>query len=154
MGSAYEKFAKAERLELVCAELYRMLARQFKHDPAANALFLRLEGEELQHTLRVQKLQAMYSNDSMLRTAEIDLDDAAIDPLLEDARVLKGLFSAANSPISFAEAKSFMADLEEKFAIAHADRMAKSGDPAIRKMFETLSQQDYAHMALLRDAAR
>jgi hypothetical protein len=152
MSSAYDKFAKAERLELVCAELYRLLARQFSHDPAANALFLRLEGEEIQHTLRVQKLQAMYSNDSLLRTAEIDLEDAAIDGLLEDARILKGLLSSDNSSIGFAEAKSFMADLEEKFAIAHAEHMAKSSDPAVRQMFETLSQQDYAHMSLLRRA--
>lgn len=150
MSSAYDKFAKAERLELVCAELYRMLARQFSHDPAANALFLRLEGEEIQHTLRVQKLQTMYSNDTLLRTGDIELEEEAIDALLEDARILKGLFSSSNSSISYAEARSFMADLEEKFAIAHAEHMASASDPAIREMFETLSQQDYAHMALLR----
>ena len=45
-----------------------------------------------------------------------------------------------------------MADLEEKFALAHAESMAKSSDPAIRQMFELLSTQDHAHAALLRDS--
>jgi len=149
MASAYDKFAKAERLEMVCAEIYRMLASQFRADPAANALFLRLENEEIQHAFRVQKLRSLYSNDSKLR-GNVELDVAAIDRLLKDADILKGLFSSPNSSISLAEAKQFMADLEHKFAIAHAESMAAATSPEIRRMFEILSQQDHAHASLLK----
>ena len=147
--SNYEKFSKAERLEILCAEIYQLLARQHRADPAANALFLRLEAEELQHARRIQKLRSIWTDDADVRGA-IELDLAEIDQLLADAEILKGLFSAPDSAISFDDASRFMAELEEKFAIAHADSMAAQADPEIREMFEILSEQDHAHAALLR----
>ena len=85
MGSTFQLFDKAEQLELLCADIYRALARQFQGDPEAHDLFQRLEAEERRHPARVRLLAARYQADSKL------LEAAAVaahhlDQLLRAAR--------------------------------------------------------------------
>lgn len=58
MATTYQVFEQAERIERTAADLYRLLAEQFAADPAARALFVRLEEEEHQHASRVRLLAA------------------------------------------------------------------------------------------------
>jgi hypothetical protein len=65
---------------------------------------------------------------------------------------LGGLRSGSFRP-TIEEAWAKVAELEERFAAAHADQMSGAADPALRAFFEKLAAQDRAHVALLRRRA-
>ena len=47
------------------------------------------------------------------------------------------------------EAMELTLDLEQRFAVAHADAMLATGDRRLRTFFEQLARQDRAHASLL-----
>ncbi|HEY3352734.1 MAG TPA: hypothetical protein VGQ83_05765 [Polyangia bacterium] len=151
MATAYDSFSAAEQLEELAACIYRLLARQFAADPAAQGLFSRLEAEEQQHALRIRLLRSQYATaPRTTNTIVLDLD------LLEGARregeTLYRLLTAPGREPTLAEARRLAVQLEERFAAAHADTMARNADPALKGFFEALARQDREHAALLRDA--
>lgn len=149
MGSTFQLFEKAERLEVLCADIYRALARQFQDDPPARDLFQRLEAEERQHATRVRLLAARYQHDSKL------LEAAAVaahhlDELLEEARAVLSRIEAGGWGAGLEVVKRELADLEDRFSAAHAQVIASTANPALRAFFEQLARQDRAHRELLR----
>ena len=149
MGSTFQLFEKAEQLEVVCAEIYRALARQFQDDPRAHALFQRLEAEEQQHAARVRLLSVRYQHDSKL------LEAAAVaahhlDELLAEARAVLSRVASGAWGASLEVVKGELAELEERFSAAHAHVIASAANPALRAFFEQLARQDEAHGELLR----
>lgn len=149
MGSTFQLFEKAEQLESACADIYRALARRFQADAAARDLFQRLEAEERQHGVRVRLLSVRYQHDSRL------LEAAAVaahhlDELLAEAREVLSRVEAGEWGANLAAVKGELAELEERFAAAHAHVIASTANPALRAFFEQLAQQDKAHGELLR----
>jgi len=149
MASAYQVFEKAEQLEMACAALYRALAAQFEADPGARDLFRRLEQEEIQHAKRVRLLAARYSHDSKLFD-NVDMAVHALEDLLAEARQVLGQVAAGAWSADLDVVKGELADLEARFAHAHAHVIASSADPSLKAFFEQLAAQDEGHHALLR----
>jgi rubrerythrin len=149
--TTYQVFEKAEQIEGICAEAYRILAEQFAGDAGTCDLFERLAREELQHASRVRLLAARYRHDPRLLGGPIDV--AGLDPML--AQALEALASIRSG--SFArtpeEARTRAAELEERFARAHAELISRQGHPALREFFTQLAAQDRGHRELLRKPA-
>lgn len=146
MGSTYQLFERAERIEAASARIYGALATAFRDDPGARALFTRLQAEEDQHATRVRLLAAHYRHDPKL---QVDVDAAVLDACLaEAARALAEIEAGGWGP-DLDSVKRRLAVLEERFSAAHAHLITGSRSPALREFFATLARQDEAHARLL-----
>lgn len=152
MSTTYQLFDKAERIEELCAEAYHLLADEFTRDPDARDLFLKLEQEELQHASRVRLLAARYRHDSrLLGTAA---DAAGLDRMLAEAQEAVLAIKRHSFARTAEEACARAAELEERFAHAHAELIASEGHPALKEFFSRLAAQDRGHQALLKRKRR
>jgi rubrerythrin len=147
--SSYAFFEKAVQLEMLAADIYRTLGAQFQADPEARDLFRQLAEEEVQHAQRVKLLATRYQHDSRL------FEDAApamasFDALLDEGRAILEQIERGSWSASLEVVKGELADLEERFSVAHAHVIAKAADPALRSFFERMVAQDVAHRRLLR----
>ncbi len=149
MASAYQVFEKAEQVEMACAALYRALAAQFEADSGARDLFRQLEQEEIQHAKRVRLLAARYRHDSKLFD-NVDMAVHALDTLLAEARQVLDQVAAGAWGADLGVVKGELADLEARFATAHAHVIAQTANGGIKAFFEQLAAQDAGHSELLR----
>lgn len=149
MASAYQVFEKAEQLETACAEMYRALAVRFEADPAASALFERLAQEEVQHAKRVRLLAARYRHDPKLFD-NVDVTVHQLEVLLAEARQVAADVAAGAWGGNVEVVKGELADLEVRFATAHAHVIAAAANPGLKTFFEQLAAQDAGHAELLR----
>ncbi len=148
MATTYEIFEKAQRIEELCAEAYRLLAEQFADDTEARDLFQRLEDEELQHASRVRLLAARYRHDPRLLGVPVSATD--LDGMLADAQQAVEAIRHRAFARTADEARARAASMEERFARAHAELISHEGHPALREFFWKLAEQDRAHNDLLR----
>ncbi len=149
MPTNFEILDKAEKIELLAAELYAAFARRFGDDAAAAKLFTRLRDEEQQHAARIRMLAAQSRRDGKL-LGKIGVEAGALDDVVREmtgmlANVLNGNWHA-----DLAQTKRLLLELEERCARAHAQGLS-GVDASLRTFFEQLALQDKAHEELLRD---
>jgi len=145
--SSYQIFQRAERVERLNARVYAALARVFRDDAEAAALFLRLEAEEEQHANRVRLLAAHYRHAP--KALPVAADAGELDLCAAECERAIAEIEAGRWGTDFAEAKRRAADLEEQMARAHADLLARNASTALREFFAQLAAQDEAHARLL-----
>ncbi|HET6439785.1 MAG TPA: ferritin family protein [Anaeromyxobacter sp.] len=146
MATTFEVFEKAERIEQLAAEGYRLLADRFGGDAEARELFRRLSDEELQHASRVRLLAARYRHDSrILGALPVPV---ALDEMLAEAEEALRAIQAGSFARTAEEALEKAAEMEERFSRAHADLLAREGHPALRAFFRQLAEQDGVHEKL------
>ena len=148
MSTTYQIFEKAQRIEELCAEAYRLLAESFAGDGPARDLFVRLAQEELQHAGRVRLLAARYRHDP--RLLGVPSGASELDGMLADAEQAVDSIRRGNFARTAEEARARAGALEEHFARAHAELISHEGHPALREFFWKLAEQDRAHNELLR----
>ena len=146
--STYEILRTAKRVELAAAAIYAALARRFAGDAEARALFQRLEAEEVQHATRVRLLGARYRHDSKL-LERITSDGRQLDQLIAESEAVLAAIDAGRWGRDLDEVKQNLAALEDRFMEAHADLIAREGNPELRRFFELLARQDEGHVRLL-----
>ncbi len=146
MTSPYQLFRRAERVERLSSELYRALAAAFRDDPEAHALFSRLEVEEDQHANRVRLLAAHYRNDPKL---PVEADPGELEACAAECEQAIAEVEAGGWRGDLAETRRRLAALEERFARAHADLLARNASPALREFLAQLAALDSAHARLL-----
>jgi rubrerythrin len=139
---------KAEKLELLAAEIYGALARRFGDDENAVKLFTRLRDEEQQHAARVRMVAAQSRRDSKL-LGKITFDSREMDDVLIDMTTVLANLHAGRWEADLAQTKRILLDLEERCSNAHAQGLKGLND-SLRKFFEQLALQDKAHEELLR----
>lgn len=149
MATTYDLFDAAERIERVCAEAYAELAARHASDPEARALFERLRDEELQHASRVRLFASSYRHDPRL-VDRVALDAGELGRALADAEATLAEIRAGWWEGGLAAAKARLAEMEDRLARAHAERMARDAHPAVRAFLERLAAQDEGHRELLR----
>jgi rubrerythrin len=146
--STFELFKCAERIEAVSAALYAALARRFRDDPEAHALFVRLGAEELQHASRIRLVAASYRNDSgvleRVRGAK-ELEACLAESERALADVEAGIWGS-----DVTQVKRRLRFLEAELSRAHAHTLLEDGDPGLRDFFRQLAAQDAAHAELLK----
>jgi hypothetical protein len=147
LGSTFDLFRRAERIESVAAEIYGVLARRFSGNPDAYALFTQLEAEEQQHAARVRLLAASYRNDSKLLREVNGASELAA--CLADAEGALAEVRAGGWGRGLTEVLARVARLEDRLVCAHANLLALNGDGALREFFEKLTEMDDAHVELL-----
>ena len=151
MPSTYELFQNAERLEVLSAELYYLLAERFSDDERASSLFRRLGDEEVQHAARVRLLAAQYRNDPRVFEGS-----AAWRGTVPD---IEATLQAAADDVEQAAADRWGRDLEvilerlihgeERCAAFHAYALARGAKGDVARFFEELARQDREHNRLL-----
>lgn len=145
--STFGLFKRAERIELVSAAIYGALAKRYRGDADARALFARLEAEEQQHASRIRLLAAAYRKDSKLLdkvngAEQLDACLAEADAALRE--VERGEWGPA-----LADVLDRALRLEDRLAKAHANLLALNGNGALRDFFEQIARMDDAHVQLL-----
>jgi hypothetical protein len=148
LTSAYEVFARAERIELAAAALYRRVAAACAWSPAERGVFETLEREEIQHAARVRLLTAEYRNDSHLfDVARLDLD--VLDEAEGAVRLVAAEVEAGHWGRDPEGLKARVVEMEERCGASHADILADCADTRVAWFFGELSREDREHRALL-----
>jgi rubrerythrin len=150
MAVEYALFAASERLELLAAELYRILAERFAATEAVRELFWKLHQEEIQHASRVRLLAAQYRHDSGL-FGSAALFDGAPDPRLMLAEVEATVREVAAGAWGndLQEVRARLIAMEKRCVSLHAQFMVAGAPPEISSFFEELARQDEQHEQLL-----
>jgi rubrerythrin len=148
VATNFEILDKAEKLELLAAEIYGALARRFGDDAAAVKLFTRLRDEEEQHAARVRMVAAQSRRDSKL-LGKISVDGRELDEVLGEMTTILANLRAGLWEADVAQTKRLLLDLEERCSQAHAQGLLGLNE-TLRKFFEQLALQDKAHEELLR----
>ncbi len=148
MPSTYEIFDKAEQLELLSAEIYRLLAERFREQPAASEVFAKLMEEEIQHGSRIRLLRARYRHDARL-FENAGLTSANLDAILREGRETLAAIARGEWGLDLEVVKRELATIEDRFGAAHAQVLCAGADPTIRAFFERLAEQDREHRKLL-----
>ena len=142
-------FDVAERIELLAARQYELLASRFQNEEEAFDLFERLRCEELQHVERVRMARRRAA---VRRRVVPGLDQlmGKLNPLLAEAEKLVAHIEGSQGDMPFDRAKWLMLHMEEKLAAAHAEAITAVVDEDMKQFFELLASQDKAHTQLLR----
>lgn len=148
MAGTYELLLLAERIELLSARLYGLLAERFRGDEVASALFLKLECEELQHGSRIRLLAARYRHDGRLLD-RLGVDPGVLQGLVREAEELVAQVADGAWGDDLAEVKRNLVEVELHFCHAHAQFLSEDGHPVLREFFTQLAEQDEAHAKLL-----
>lgn len=148
MATNYDVFEKAERIEALCAEVYRLLAAQFAADAGARELFSLLQEEELQHATRVRLLAARYRHDTRLLGAQVGPPE--LDQMLAEVQETQREIEQGSFASTVQQARARLTLMEDRFVHAHAELIAGAGHPALREFFRQLAEQDRGHQELLR----
>jgi len=146
MASTYQLLQKAEKLELLAAELYHALAVRYGGE--ARDLFLRLAQEEGQHASRIRLLAARYRHDTRL-VATMSAETHEIDALLTEASESLEAVRRGEWDGDQGGALDRAAELEARFCKAHAQSLTRDAHPELLAFFEQLAAQDEAHRKLL-----
>lgn len=145
--TTFDVFRTAERIEAVAAAIYAEVAKRFAADEKARALFARLEQEELQHASRVRLLASRYRGDTRILPKVPGVAD--LESCLSHAEAALADVRAGAWDGDVAETRRRLVQLEGLLSRAHAQTIAKDGDPSLRDFFRQLALQDDAHAALL-----
>lgn len=148
MAGTYQLLRLAERIELLSARLYALLAERFREDPEASALFLRLESEEFEHASRVRLLAARYRHDPKLLD-RISADPAVLERLVDRAEEILAEVGEGGWGDDPAEVKGRLVGMELELCHAHAQFLSEDAHPELRSFFQQLAEQDDAHARLL-----
>lgn len=138
-----ETFEKIERIELIAAELFHLLAARFADQPERAELFVRLEKQEIQHALRVR----MACRDFLVdhgRNGSWHVDETTLDAMILQGEQALERFAGERPKISFDEALAVTQRLESELAGSHAALTAAESDPHLKAFFALLSEQDRA----------
>lgn len=148
MLTNFDILDKAEKLELLAAELYAAFAQRFGDDPVAVKLFTRLRDEELQHANRVRMLASQSRRDAKL-LGKIAVDTGALDEVAREMTAMVANVRSGNWEADLAQTRRLLLELEERCGRAHAQGLVGI-DGSLRTFFEQLAAQDRAHEELLR----
>jgi rubrerythrin len=144
-------FRSAERMEMLAQELYASLAEAFAAQPALRDLFRRLSAEEAQHALRIRLLEKHRGKapwaPEMVGAIRDDLQG-----MTAEITAMKADFGGAGGPPPADEVLRRVAAMERDFGRLHAEDLARSAEPEVRALFESLALQDATHHALIRRA--
>jgi rubrerythrin len=138
----------AARVEFQAEELYSAMAEAFFHTAALRDTFRRLAAEERQHAMRLRLLERHLpalpwsAAETARRTSELAEMSGALAGLRQE------LHSASGSRDPYAMLRK-LADLEGRFAGAHAEQIAPDADPSVRRLFASMAQQDAEHGRLI-----
>ncbi|MGA8891538.1 MAG: hypothetical protein WB493_08215 [Anaeromyxobacteraceae bacterium] len=142
-------FRSAERVERLAQELYAALSEAFAARPALRDLFRRLSAEEAQHAMRIRLLErhggkAAWAPETVGTLCD-DLRDMA-----DEVAGMKAEFGRPGGPPPPDEVLKRVAAMERSFGALHAEELARSAEPDVQALFESLARQDAAHLALIR----
>jgi len=143
------RLALAIRVEQLAARIYAILAERFADSPEACAMFRRLEAEEHEHELRIEMLAGLLARRPELERSLV-LDLARMELALADGEAIATVLSSPRPRPPLYRVRRLVAQLEERFASAHADQLTAQGNPELQEFFRVFVAQDREHAALLR----
>ena len=150
--NASECLRAAARVESMAKDLYAELAINFAHQPYLREMFERLASEEAQHAMRIRLLERHHGrapwSEAALARFKVELD--AMRAEIEAVRKVAGSAIGARSVGALLRR---LTEMESRFGSIHAEELAKSASPEVRKLFASLAAQDARHSEMLQEAA-
>jgi rubrerythrin len=137
---------KAQGVENLAGDLYLLLAARSAPDDAA--AFRRLEQEEREHANRLQMLGSMYLKDPKAFRG-VQLETQTFDAIAAELCAFRD--DVEHGTLDMRGAVARLVDFEERFAVAHAEVVARNADPGVKTLFAMLASQDREHAKLLRN---
>jgi hypothetical protein len=142
-------FRSAERVEMLAQELYAGLADAFAARPPLRDLFRRLAAEEAQHALRIRLLER-HRGKAPWAPEVVGAICADLDGMTAEITAMKADLGRPGEPPPADEVLRRVAAMERRFGRLHAEELARSAEPEVRVLFESLARQDATHQALIR----
>jgi len=142
-------FRSAERVEMLAQELYAALAEAFSARPALRDLFRRLSAEEAQHALRIRLLEKHRGKAAWAPEMVGSICDD-LQGMTAEIAAMKAEFGQPGGPPPADVVLRRVAAMERGFGTLHAEELARSAEPEVRALFESLALQDATHQALIR----
>ena len=137
----------AQAVEDMAGDLYRLLAQRSAGDPPQAAVFRRLEQEEREHAKRLQMLASMYLKDPRsFRGTTLEIPN--LEAIVAETKAF--LEQVEKGAVDVPAAAAHLVELEERFAVTHAEVVARNADPGVKTLFQMLAAQDREHAKLLR----
>jgi hypothetical protein len=131
-------------LERELEELYAWIAGNLSDDPAAQALFNQLSGDEHAHLMLVEhQRRVARSNPNEFADVTADLAE------LGETRVLVGRIRTAPTPPSVTEALVLAIHIETSAAEAHRRGAMIQANPTLAGLLNSLGGGDRAHLSRL-----
>jgi rubrerythrin len=135
-------------VEEIAGEIYRLLAEASAADTEQTAFFRRLEREEREHGKRLQLLGSMLLKDpKAFRGARLEIP--GIESIVFELQTFKE--AVQRGVIDVPGAVTRLVEVEERFAVTHAEVVARNADPGVKALFTMLASQDRAHAQLLKN---
>ncbi|MGC4122658.1 MAG: hypothetical protein QM765_50425 [Myxococcales bacterium] len=138
--------AKAERVESLSAQIYRLLASVFSEGAIAWNIYQRLAKEEDEHAQRIRLLADRIEARPYL--PELRVDPAGLDALIAEAESLLRTLQEDGAALSAEDGRRFVVALERNFGAVHAHALV-AGDPELETFFAELAFQDQMHLDVL-----
>lgn len=149
--NASQILRSAARIESMAGDLYAGLAVTFAHQPFLREMFELLAQEEAQHAMRIRLLDRHHGrapwSDEELERFQRELDELAKE--LEAVRELAGAAAGARNVGGLLQRLTAM---ETRFGSIHAEELARSAAPEVRKLFASLATQDVKHSEMIEKA--
>ena len=149
--NASQILRSAARIESMAKDLYAELAVTFVHQPFLREMFERLAVEEAQHAMRIRLLERHHGrtpwSEEILERVQVELEGLASE--LEAVRKLaRSSVGTRNVPALLRR----LTKMESRFGSIHAEELAKSASPEVRKLFASLAAQDARHSEMIQKA--
>ena len=149
--TTYECFQGAARIESLAQEMYAGLAEKFTESPYLRQLFAQLSAEEGQHALRLWLL-ARHQGRSPWAAEAVAGISGSLGDMAAEITSMKADFSRPEQVADPGEVLRRIVDMERRFGLIHAERLAQSADPEVAALFSVLAEQDARHRALIEGA--
>lgn len=138
----------ATRIESLAQEIYSGLAITFEHQPFLKELFAQLAAEEGQHAMRIRLLER-HAGKAPWPAGELERIGSDLEALAAEIAEKQASFRKLHAGSDARGVLRSLADMELRFGSVHAEELARSGDPAVQKLFVALAQQDDRHRELI-----
>ena len=150
--NASECLRAAARIESMAQDLYGELAVAFAHHPHLREMFERLASEEAQHAMRIRLLERHHGR-APWSEAELQHFKVELDAMLAEIEAVRKLAGSAIGGRRVGGLLRRLTEMESRFASIHAEELAKSASPEVRKLFASLAAQDARQSEMLQKAA-
>ena len=149
--TASQCLGSAIRIECLAQDLYTGLAGTFLHQPWLRELFERLAAEEAQHAMRIRLLDR-HQGKSPWSQEMVDRVSADLDAMATEIAAMGASFRSLPPGADARPVLRRLAEMELRFGSVHAEELARSAEPEIRRLFTVLAGQDARHRQFIEDA--
>lgn len=149
--NASQILRSAARIESMAKDLYAELAITFASQPFLREMFELLAREEAQHAMRIRLLERHHGR-APWSDEDLERFQRELDGMVKELEAVRELAGAAAGARNVGALLRRLTAMESRFGSIHAEELARSAAPEVRKLFASLATQDVKHSELIEKA--